>query len=45
YGYIKNHKKTIKNGQARTRERNSVQKPKAKPEKVKPPVNLGQKSP
>ncbi|GKA98070.1 hypothetical protein Tco_0825964, partial [Tanacetum coccineum] len=30
-GYIKNHKKTIKNGQARTREWKSVQKPEAKP--------------
>ncbi|GKA81629.1 hypothetical protein Tco_0788321, partial [Tanacetum coccineum] len=29
YGYIKNHKKTVKNGQARTRERKSVQKPEA----------------
>ncbi|GJT38300.1 reverse transcriptase domain-containing protein [Tanacetum coccineum] len=38
YGYIRNHKKTIKNGQARTRERKSVQKPEAKPEKVKPPL-------
>ncbi|GJY51149.1 hypothetical protein Tco_0441996 [Tanacetum coccineum] len=37
YGYIKNHKKTIKNGQARTRERKSEQKPKVK-------VNLGQAS-
>ncbi|GJW45445.1 hypothetical protein Tco_0074244 [Tanacetum coccineum] len=33
YGYIKNHKKTIKNGQARTRERKSAQKPEAKPKK------------
>ncbi|GKE49273.1 hypothetical protein Tco_1480531 [Tanacetum coccineum] len=31
YGYIKNHKKTIENGQARTRERKNVQKPEAKP--------------
>ncbi|GKA25384.1 hypothetical protein Tco_0711493 [Tanacetum coccineum] len=31
YGYIKNHKKTIKNGQARTRERKSEQKPETKP--------------
>ncbi|GKA38311.1 hypothetical protein Tco_0730862 [Tanacetum coccineum] len=31
YGYIKNHKKIVKNGQARTRERKSVQKPEAKP--------------
>ncbi|GJS25096.1 hypothetical protein Tco_0453728 [Tanacetum coccineum] len=37
YGYIKNHKKTIKNGQARTRERKSEQKPEVK-------VNLGQAS-
>ncbi|GJV14442.1 hypothetical protein Tco_1359765, partial [Tanacetum coccineum] len=34
YGYIRNHKKTIKNGQARTRERKSEQKPEAKPRKV-----------
>ncbi|GJR90454.1 ribonuclease H-like domain-containing protein [Tanacetum coccineum] len=33
YGYIKNHKKTIKNGQAQTRERKSAQKPEAKPKK------------
>ncbi|GJW04469.1 retrovirus-related pol polyprotein from transposon TNT 1-94 [Tanacetum coccineum] len=33
YGYIKNHKKTVKNGQARTRERKSVQKPEAKARK------------
>ncbi|GJT31458.1 reverse transcriptase domain-containing protein [Tanacetum coccineum] len=31
YGYVKNHKKTVKNGQARTREWKSVQKPEAKP--------------
>ncbi|GKB33797.1 hypothetical protein Tco_0873198, partial [Tanacetum coccineum] len=31
YGYIKNHKETVKNGQARTRERKNVQKPEAKP--------------
>ncbi|GKF50977.1 hypothetical protein Tco_0147444 [Tanacetum coccineum] len=31
YGYIKNHKKTVKNGQARTQEQKSVQKPEAKP--------------
>ncbi|GKE86058.1 hypothetical protein Tco_1559800 [Tanacetum coccineum] len=30
YGYIKNHKKTIKNRQAQTRERKSAQKPEAK---------------
>ncbi|GKB45344.1 hypothetical protein Tco_0896097 [Tanacetum coccineum] len=29
--YIKNHNKTVKNGQARTRERKSVQNPEAKP--------------
>ncbi|GJV01371.1 hypothetical protein Tco_1334940 [Tanacetum coccineum] len=33
YGYIKNHKKTVKNRQARTRERKSAQKPEAKPKK------------
>ncbi|GKA13004.1 reverse transcriptase domain-containing protein [Tanacetum coccineum] len=33
YGYIKIHKKTIKNGKARTRERKSEQKPEAKPRK------------
>ncbi|GKC29500.1 hypothetical protein Tco_1036794, partial [Tanacetum coccineum] len=42
YGYIKNHKKTVKNGQARTREWKSEQKPEAKPKKSQPPVNLGQ---
>ncbi|GKC04721.1 hypothetical protein Tco_0996331 [Tanacetum coccineum] len=31
YGYIRNHKKAIINGQARTRERKSDQKPEAKP--------------
>ncbi|GKC03579.1 hypothetical protein Tco_0995189 [Tanacetum coccineum] len=30
YGYIKNHKKTVKNGQTRTRERKNVQEPEAK---------------
>ncbi|GKB65926.1 hypothetical protein Tco_0927338 [Tanacetum coccineum] len=35
YGYIKNHEKTVKNGQTRTRERKSVQKPEAFYEKVK----------
>ncbi|GKE78110.1 retrovirus-related pol polyprotein from transposon TNT 1-94 [Tanacetum coccineum] len=30
YGYIKNHKKTVKNKQARTREQKSKQKPEAK---------------
>ncbi|GKF65288.1 hypothetical protein Tco_0191805, partial [Tanacetum coccineum] len=29
YGYIKNHMKTVKNKQARTRERKSEQKPEA----------------
>ncbi|GJV34407.1 hypothetical protein Tco_1394807 [Tanacetum coccineum] len=33
YGYIRNHKKTVKNGQARTRERKSEQKPEAKARK------------
>ncbi|GJU88414.1 retrovirus-related pol polyprotein from transposon TNT 1-94, partial [Tanacetum coccineum] len=33
YGYMKNHKKTVKNGQARTREQKSVQKPGAKAKK------------
>ncbi|GJY25618.1 hypothetical protein Tco_0400344, partial [Tanacetum coccineum] len=33
YGYIKNHKKTVKNGQARTRESEEY---KAKARKVKP---------
>ncbi|GKA77072.1 uncharacterized mitochondrial protein-like protein, partial [Tanacetum coccineum] len=40
YGYIKNHKKTIKNKQAQTRERKSEQKPEAKPGKVKPSVKV-----
>ncbi|GKA87984.1 hypothetical protein Tco_0809748 [Tanacetum coccineum] len=35
YGYIKNRMKTIKNKQARTRERKSEQKPEAKPGIVK----------
>ncbi|GKD19480.1 hypothetical protein Tco_1208638, partial [Tanacetum coccineum] len=39
YGYIKNHKKTVKNGQARTRERKSEQKPEAKPKKSQPLVD------
>ncbi|GJR98579.1 hypothetical protein Tco_0270753 [Tanacetum coccineum] len=34
YGYIRNHKKTVKNGQARTRERKSEQKPEAKARKI-----------
>ncbi|GJY95037.1 hypothetical protein Tco_0511398, partial [Tanacetum coccineum] len=33
YGYIRNHKKTVKNGQAQTRERKSEQKPEAKARK------------
>ncbi|GJV23962.1 hypothetical protein Tco_1376657 [Tanacetum coccineum] len=40
YGYIRNHKKTIKIKQARTRERKSEQKPEAKPGKVKPSVKV-----
>ncbi|GJS68561.1 hypothetical protein Tco_0683126, partial [Tanacetum coccineum] len=42
YGYIKNHMKTVKNKQARTRERKSEQKPEAKPEKVNPTVYSSQ---
>ncbi|GKA14748.1 hypothetical protein Tco_0694394 [Tanacetum coccineum] len=34
YEYIKNHKKTVKNGQARTQERKSEQKPEAKARKI-----------
>ncbi|GJX91178.1 hypothetical protein Tco_0344504 [Tanacetum coccineum] len=33
YGYMKSHKKTVKNGQARTQERKSEQKPEAKARK------------
>ncbi|GKA44710.1 hypothetical protein Tco_0737506 [Tanacetum coccineum] len=33
YGYSKNHMKTIKNGQNRTRERKSVREPEAKVKK------------
>ncbi|GJQ89551.1 hypothetical protein Tco_0000690 [Tanacetum coccineum] len=40
YGYIKNHKKTVKNGQTRTRERKSVQEPEAKVKKVKSQIEL-----
>ncbi|GKD99528.1 hypothetical protein Tco_1387512, partial [Tanacetum coccineum] len=40
YGYIKDHKKTVKNKQARTRERKSEQKQEAKPGKVKPSVKM-----
>ncbi|GKF91370.1 hypothetical protein Tco_0275071, partial [Tanacetum coccineum] len=39
YGYIKNHKKTPKNGQARTRE---AEKYKAEARKVKPQSNHAQ---
>ncbi|GJU85524.1 reverse transcriptase domain-containing protein [Tanacetum coccineum] len=39
YGYIKNHKKTVKNRQARTQERKSEQSWKPKPEKLKSTVN------
>ncbi|GKB46128.1 hypothetical protein Tco_0896881 [Tanacetum coccineum] len=35
YGYIRNHKKTIKNKQTRTRERKSEQKPEAEARKSK----------
>ncbi|GJZ52253.1 hypothetical protein Tco_0606768 [Tanacetum coccineum] len=38
YGYIKNHMKTVKSKQARTREWKSGQNPEAKPGKVKPSV-------
>ncbi|GJT51800.1 hypothetical protein Tco_0977957, partial [Tanacetum coccineum] len=40
YGYIRNHKKTIKNKQARTRERKSEQNPEAKLGKIKPSVKV-----
>ncbi|GJR97142.1 hypothetical protein Tco_0269316 [Tanacetum coccineum] len=41
YGYIKNHMKTVKNKQARTRERKSEQKAGSqKPGKVKPSVKV-----
>ncbi|GKE13000.1 hypothetical protein Tco_1416551, partial [Tanacetum coccineum] len=36
YGFIKNHKKTVKNGQARTRESEEYKK---KPEKSSPQSN------
>ncbi|GKB99798.1 hypothetical protein Tco_0985935 [Tanacetum coccineum] len=39
YGYIKNHKKTVKNGQAWTQEQKSAQKPEAK---VKPSIKFSQ---
>ncbi|GKF11623.1 hypothetical protein Tco_0049549 [Tanacetum coccineum] len=41
YGYVKNHKKIVKNRQARTRERKSVQKPEAKARKSQSSVNYG----
>ncbi|GJT36614.1 putative ribonuclease H-like domain-containing protein [Tanacetum coccineum] len=41
YGYIKNHKKTVKNGQARTRESEEY---KAKARKVKPQSKSAKKS-
>ncbi|GJV17448.1 hypothetical protein Tco_1362771 [Tanacetum coccineum] len=44
YGYIINHKKTVKNGQARTRERKSAQKPEAKPRKSQSSVKKSKKS-
>ncbi|GJT11051.1 hypothetical protein Tco_0858093 [Tanacetum coccineum] len=34
YGYIKNHKKTVKNRKTRTRERKSLQEPEAKVKKI-----------
>ncbi|GKD58723.1 hypothetical protein Tco_1296232, partial [Tanacetum coccineum] len=44
YGYIKNHNKTVKNGQARTRESEEYKKEakesKPKPGKVKPSVKV-----
>ncbi|GKD37367.1 hypothetical protein Tco_1257574, partial [Tanacetum coccineum] len=39
YGSVKNHKKTVKNGQARTRESEEY---KAEARKVKPQSNHGQ---
>ncbi|GJR28948.1 hypothetical protein Tco_1105180 [Tanacetum coccineum] len=42
FGYIKNHKKTIKNKQSQTRERKSEQNPEAKPGNVKPTVYSSQ---
>ncbi|GKE84048.1 hypothetical protein Tco_1557790 [Tanacetum coccineum] len=41
YGYIKNHKKTVKNGQARTRESEEY---KAEARKVKPQSKSAKKS-
>ncbi|GJY43157.1 hypothetical protein Tco_0431370, partial [Tanacetum coccineum] len=43
YGYIKNHKKTVKNGQARTRESEEYKKkPKnqSRSQKSQAPVNM-----
>ncbi|GJY24780.1 putative reverse transcriptase domain-containing protein [Tanacetum coccineum] len=45
YGYIKNHKKTVKNRQAQTRERKSAQKPEAKPKKSQPSVKQSNETP
>ncbi|GJR53488.1 reverse transcriptase domain-containing protein [Tanacetum coccineum] len=46
YGYIKNHKKTVKSGQARTREseeyKRVIKSRKPKPEKPSPQSNSGQ---
>ncbi|GJR84872.1 retrovirus-related pol polyprotein from transposon TNT 1-94 [Tanacetum coccineum] len=44
YEYIKNHKKTVKNGQAWTQERKSAQKPEAKPKKSQPSVKQSKES-
>ncbi|GKD88400.1 putative ribonuclease H-like domain-containing protein [Tanacetum coccineum] len=44
YGYIKIHKKIVKNGQARTRERKSVQKPEARPRKSQSSVKQSKES-
>ncbi|GKF21784.1 hypothetical protein Tco_0070422, partial [Tanacetum coccineum] len=46
YGYIKNYKKTVKNGQTRTRgteEHNRSQRFKAKSKESQPSVNPGSK--
>ncbi|GKG13689.1 hypothetical protein Tco_0350649, partial [Tanacetum coccineum] len=43
YGYIKNHKKTVKNGQTRTREKQkSTRKPEMQSQELKAKSNLGQ---
>ncbi|GJT31293.1 hypothetical protein Tco_0911568 [Tanacetum coccineum] len=44
YGYIRNHKKTIKNKQARTRERKNVQNPEAKARKKREKRKRGTRS-